>query len=318
MKKITLLLLSSMLLCAFSAYADHENSTPETDPDFVDRTHRTISDSLSAPSRWFDSFFSDPRSDEEFAGTLLRLRGSATINEGDGVDYDGKVKARLRLPNLKRRLHLILSSEEDDIRDANLKDRRINKELADNNDETTLALQYTQERSTSFSLTHRIGLDLEDGLNPDIRSRVRYSLPIADQSLLTLAQAVFWENEEGFGEETRIDYDIPFRKNMLLRTTGRGLFSESSNGYEWLTLVEHLTSFSHKKAISVGAFTAGETRPQNHVTEYNTFVKYRQAFIKKWLFFELNPEVSWLREKDFKAATAFTLTLEIQFGDIFD
>lgn len=287
---------------------DPANST------LIDRTHRGISESLSAPARWFDNFFHNPRIEEEPAGTFLRLRGSIIAEEDEKLSYTGKAKARLRLPNLKRRFDLILSSEDENLRDETLKDARINRELAARG-ETSLALQFTQTRSTELTLTHQVGLDLEDGLNPRIRSRVRYAIPIADESIMTLAQAIYWENEEGFGEESRVDYDLPLRKDMLLRATGQGFFSESSNGYEWLGMLQWLQSFSHKKALAVGSYVAGETRPQNQVSEYDAFLKYRQRIIKKWLFVELRPEVKWSREKDFKATGIFTLTFEVQFDD---
>lgn len=303
------------LLCVvlpLSARADQEE--PQQ-PSLVDLAHQEISSRLVATSRWFDRFFSDPRFEEEAAGTLLRLRGSTTITEGEGLSFDGQIKARVNLPNLERRFHLILSSEDDNIRNETLPEDRINRELAQSNNNASLALQYTQKRSSTFNLTHRLGLDLENGLNPQLRSRVRYTVPVAEQSLLTLTQAVFWEKVTGFGEESRIDYDIPLDGQMLLKTTGQGLFSESSQGYEWLTLMQWLTSFSAKQALSVGVFTAGETRPQNQVTEYNMFIKYRQKFIKRWLYFELKPEVYWLRENNFRTTSAFTLTLEAQFGN---
>jgi len=298
-----------LLLQPLNASADQQQAES-----LVDIAHQKISTRLENYSRWFDNFFSDPRSDEEVAGTLLRLRGSTIITEGESIQFDGKLKALLNLPNLERRFHLILSSEDDNARDETLKDARINQELAENTTDTSLALQYTQQSSSKFSLTHRLGFNLENGFNPQLRSRVRYSLPIASQSLLTLTQAVFWENHDGFGEESRVDYDYSFNQNMLLRATGQGLFSEVSQGYEWLTMLQWLTSFSASQALSVGAYTVGETSPQNQITEYNMFLKYRQRFIKKWLFIELQPEIYWLREKDFKATTAFTLSLEVQFG----
>jgi hypothetical protein len=305
--------LLALFLVSISS-ADHYELQKDQEPTLIDRTHKGISESLAAPSRWFDTFFQDPRVDEEPAGTFLRLRGSAIAEEGENLSFKGKIKARLRLPRLERRFHLILSSEDEDLRDETLTDARINRELADTN-ETSLALQYTQHRTTRFSLSHQFGLGLEDGLNPRIRSRLRFSLPIAEESLLTLVQAVFWEDEEGFGEETRIDYDLPISNTILFRTTGQGLFSETSNGYEWLGMLQWLQSFSHKQALAVGGFVAGETRPQNHVTEYDAFIKYRQQFIKKWLFFELKPELNWKREKDFETTGIFTLTLEVQFED---
>ena len=138
---------------------------------------------------------------------------------------------------------------------------------------------------------------------------------MSKRSKFNLTQAVFWEKSEGFGQQNRLDFDYILTGDMLFRTSGSGLFSESSSGYEWLALQHLQASVGRKKAITVGAYLSGETRPHNHVTKYGIFTEYRQSFKKEWLFFELLPEISWPREHGFKSVAAFTLTLEVRFGD---
>ena len=310
-----LLFLTFLLILPLSSLcnAEHDELQDNSEPTFIDQAHQDISKSLAAPSQWFDNFFQDPRTEQEIAGTFLRLRGSIVTEEGEEVSFQGKVKAHVRLPNLQRRFHLILSSEDDDLHDDTLKDSVVKRNLAKSN-KTTLALQYTQKRSTRLSLTHRVKLGFNDGPTPRIRSRVRYSIPIAKESLLSLTQAISWEDSEGFGEESRLEYDIPFSETKLLRTTGLGFFSESSNGYEWLGMMQWLQSFSHKRALAFGGYIAGETRPKSYLTIYDVFLKYRQRVFKKWLFIELKPEVQWERENGFESVGIFTFTLEAQFG----
>ena len=303
-----------LFLCPFHLHA--EKDLPNIlEPTLIDRTHQTISDRLTSTSRWFDDFFSDPRSDEETAGTLLRLRGTASLTEGEDVHFDGQFKAIVNLPNLERRFHLILSSEEDSLHDQILGDLRNDQELGKTGNDSSLALQFTQERTSSLSLIHRVELNLENGFNPQLRSRLRYSIPIARESLLNLTQAVFWENRDGFGEESRIDFNIPLTEKRLVRATTKGLLSETSQGLEWLAMLQYLGTLDHQQALSVGASMIGETRPENVLTKYNLFIKYRQRFLKEWLYFEVLPEVFWPRERDFTSTTALSLTLEIQFGD---
>jgi len=300
-------------LLPFDLHANHEPEVPSP-PTLIDQTHQEISDRLTSTSRWFDDFFSDPRSDEEIADTLIRLRGSTSLIDGEGLQSDGQFKILLNLPNLERRFHLILSSEEDDIHDQPLNDTQTAPENHGTNSNTSLALQYTQERSSSFSLIHRLTATLENSFNPQLRSRVRYSLPIGDQSLLNLTQAVFWEKLDGFGEESRVDLDVPNGDHRLFRATAIGVIAETSQGLEWLTMLQWLRTLNHRQAYSIGAFMVGETRPRNLLTGYNLFFKYRQNFIKKWIFFEVIPEVYWPRERDFKTTGALKLILEIQFG----
>ncbi|MFO7577149.1 MAG: hypothetical protein R6W66_05425 [Pelovirga sp.] len=283
-------------------------------PSRLDDAHENIGRGLSFVATWFDSFFSDPQFEEEAATTLLRLRGSGTLTEGEGMSYGTQVKVRLQLPHLKERFHLIISSEDSDepVAATALGPPRTAEQRTS---DTSVALQYRKQRSSRFSFSHQVGLDLDGGLNPQLRSRVRYIIPVAEQSSLKLSQAVFWERQEGFGEESRIDYDMLLSPHSLLRTTVRGLFSESSDGLEWLGMQQWLKSFSKKRALALGLYTNGETRPANHVTEYGLFARYRQALLKPWFFVELKPELYWPRDRGFHSITAATLTFEIQFGE---
>jgi hypothetical protein len=284
-------------------------------PTQADIAHDNISASLNSASQWFDNFFSDPRIDAEPAGTLLRLRGSATLTENEGTSYKGKIKLNVVLPNLNNRYHLILSNEADDLKNGSSPATQTAEQLSTKEQATTLGVQYTKHTNRDLIYTNRLSIQYDDGFNPQLLTRLRYPMPVTEKSLLNFTQSFSWEDNDGFGQQNRIDYDYILRENMLLRTTGHGLFSEASHGYEWLAIQQLLTSFSENKAITVGTYLVGETRPQNHVTEYVCFTEYRQSFIKKWLFVELRPEINWQRENNFKMATAFTVTVEARFGE---
>ena len=311
-----------LVLCLFFSASPLHAEPRENDgieqeqkaPTYVDKTHAGISERLHSASQWFDNFFNDPRIDAEPAGTRLRLRGSTTMEEGDGLSFSGKVKANVELPNLERRSQLIISNEDDDLRQDSDPESPSSDRLSLDEPSTAVGLQYTKRARKNFIYSNRLSVRLDDGLNPRLRTRGRYTLDVTESSLINLTQSFFWERVDGFGQENRIDYDYLLTKRNLLRTTFRGVFSETSNGYEWVASQQLLSSFSHKKALSTGAFVVGETRPDNFVTDYVIYTDYRPSFIKKWLFFELRPEVNWQREKDFKATLAFTFTLEVRFG----
>jgi len=295
--------------------AQEDKEQKQTNKSIIDKTHHGISVRLIAASQWFDNFFNDPRVDEEPAGTLLRLRGSATRTEGEGMSYKGRVKARLELPNLKNRYHLIFSSEDDDLKIPTKESTEaVNRVNNRQEEQTSLALQYTKRILDNFVFSHRLSIRIDKGLNPRLRTRARYIQPVTEKSLMSLTQSLFWEYEDGFGQENRIDFDYFIENNFLMRSTATGLYSEVSSGYEWLGMQQALFSFSDKRAITFGAYVRGETQPDNYLTEYVLFTEYRQNILKKWLFYEILPEIKWPREEKFSSVFAITATLEIRFG----
>ena len=313
-----LLCLTLCLFCWVSPlYAEQSKGDEFPDeptvPTKVDMTHRDITERLHGASQWFDNFFNDPRIDSEPAGTRLRLRGSTTMEEGEGLAFKGKIKVNVELPNLENRYHLIISNERDNLREET--DPNVpSQDRLETDESTSIGLQYTKRTKKNFVYSNRLSVRWDDGPDPRIRTRGRYTLDLTERSLLNLTQAFFWEKVDGFGQENRVDYDFLLTKNNLLRTTFSGVYSEVSNGYEWIIMQQLLSSLSHKKALSLGAFVVGETKPDNVVTDYVLFTEYRQSFIKKWLFFELRPEINWPQEKDYKANFLFIFTLEVRFG----
>lgn len=311
-----LLLAISLLVLPVSVLAKTVNYANEpTVPTRTDMTHMTITERLNLLTQSFDNFFNDPRIDEEPAGSRVRLRSSITTTEYAGVSVKGRVKANIELPNLKSRYHLILSNDDDNLSETEDANPQATARLSAEEQSTSLGLQYTKRPKQNLIYSTRFSLRLDDGINPGLKSRIRYTVPVSKRAKFNLTQAVFWEKSEGFGQENRLDLDYILSGNILFRTSGIGLFSESSSGYEWAARQQLQASVGRRKAITVGASLRGETRPHNYVTKYNIFTEYRQSFIKKWLFLELLPEISWPREHGFKSVAAFTLTLEVRFGD---
>jgi len=43
-------------------------------------------------------------------------------------------------------------------------------------------------------------------------------------------------------------------------------------------------------------------------------VRYRQRFWRDWLFFEVAPQISWPRERDYEFVSGILLRFEMYFG----
>jgi len=252
MKPFGPLRLATLLLLLASPLAAEERP-----PSPVDNLHRNLTASLRATAIYFDSFFGDRRADEEYDGTLLRLTGSAALRETEDPAVNGRVKARLKLPSLKRRLHLVFSSEDEDVTDVLAHEEAEKVAPKDVQEDSTLSLQFTQKRSAKYGLVHKVGLGFDGGLDPRVRSRFRVSLPLGRSSLVTLSQAVFWGRDEGLGEESRVSFEHPLSERTLLRETANARFSETSTGLEWILLSEVLSSFSNRRPSLWGDSSPG-------------------------------------------------------------
>ncbi len=102
------------------------------------------------------------------------------------------------------------------------------------------------------------------------------------------------------------------QENDLKRTED----DEALNWFTGLTLYQRL---DEKSALSYELSSGGITRPEIFATGARIAVRYRRQFYRKWLFFEVAPQVTWPREliTDRRQKTnALFLRLEINFVNL--
>ncbi len=278
-----------------SLAAEPEN---ETTAPLIDRLHSNFKTRLDRYATYLDNFFVDERADEEAANTQIRLISSFDFEESKSLDFTPRIKARLNLPQLRHKANLLIDTESDDT--STLTDQEPGSQSTGRlREETSVAVQLVQKRTTDFGLSHRLGLGVRDGqLNPKVRSQARFTWQTSERDLLRFTQAIFWEEVEGFGEKSRFDYEHLLHqraphKSSLLRISLQGLFSEESDGYEWSLPIEILNALSNQRAYSYGGSLSGETGASSGITNTAIFFRYRQSIWRKWLFFDLTPRLEW-------------------------
>lgn len=280
---------------------------------WLDRSHSYLNRRLCEPAAWFDGFFGDPRSLEENpVGTFFRLRNLARWDEDGGLGYRLQVRANVILPRLSERVRLLVARDEDlsgEFSDSAAFDR--------DDDRTRLGLRFiaSDKARSRFDVDGTVRLS-SSGLNPRVRGRYRYVRGLSDRTLSRFTQVGFWEREDGFGTTTRLDWEWLPDRDRLVRWTGQGTFSEASQGVDWRSSAVAFQQLDHRTAVraEIGAF--GYTRPSFQTEEYFVALRIRRQFLRRWLFYELQPEHAW--PKDFetghrRADWRFTLTLEVQF-----
>lgn len=287
-----------------------EEGRPES---WLDRSHSYLSQRLCEPAAWFDGFFGDPRSLEETpVGTFFRLRNAALWDETEGWKHRVQVRANVSLPRLSERIRLLVARD-DDLEGSFDESRRFD----DSDNRTRLGLRFlaSEQARNRFDIDGTIRLS-SGGLNPRVRGRYRHVRGLSDRTLGRLTQTGFWEREDGFGTTTRLDWEWLPDRNRLVRWTGRGTFSEASEGVDWQSSLVAFQQLDRRTAIrgELGAF--GFTRPSFETEEYFVAFRFRRQFLRHWLFYELQPEHAWPLDLDTgerRRDWRFTLTLEIQF-----
>ncbi|MBA4151899.1 MAG: hypothetical protein C0509_04995, partial [Acinetobacter sp.] len=89
---------------------------------------------------------------------------------------------------------------------------------------------------------------------------------------------------------------------------------EFEQGVLWGRGVLYAHSLKQHGAWSVGVGQEGVSKPKWQDQSRFVWTRYRQRFMRDWLFYELEPRLTQQREQNWKNEASITLRLEVQFG----
>ena len=285
----------------------------------VDQTHAFLERSIFDRVIRFDEFFGNVKAEEARPpGYLLRWRNSVRWDEGGEFKYRTSVRAHVHLPRIGRRLGLIVSGENEAEPSSGLPEDPGNPGFDQTLQNTRLVnaeLRYTALRKPTSSLFIGAGVRLVIPLEEFVRTRFQYTRPLGADSLARFAETLFWKDRDGVGETTELTLERRLDPKTLLRWANSGTVSHISKGLEWGTELSVLREFSPRSALSFGGGVFGDTRQPAWVEKFRVFSRYRRNALSPWLFFELEPEVSWPRKDGggYPPAHALTFRVEVLF-----
>ena len=287
----------------------------------ADHAHGGIQQSILDQAIRLDSFFgkTNPENQRKVA-YLLRFRSGPRIEQGGDLNFATDVRFDIGLPKLNERLHLmVFGGKEPDLSTPRLPEDPGNPGL----DRTfqsrgrivNAELRYSLIRNSSAELF--LGAGIGVGLPPDLfaRSRFQYSRRLSDVTLFRFAETVFIKTSAVAGETTEIGLERLLDPKTILRWSSVGTVSEEIGALEWGSELALLHELSSSSAMTVAAGVYGNTGFDDWITNYRIYATYRRNFLRDWLFYELEPQISWPRQSDgrFPPTFAFTARLEVVF-----
>lgn len=283
----------------------------------LDTQRNYLSEKILGFATDMDRFFGNDRNYQEPNKSVVQL----DLARATGYGGDGKLvlsaRANLSLPSTEKRLHLLIESNPDQNVSG---EPTTNQNTAITNQVSGpqsygLALRYgeVKEELKALNISADAGLKFQGiNVNPFVRARTSYSMPL-DTWRLKAAESVYWFNTIGLGETTQVDFEHVISEPVLFRATSNATWLKDQQNFDLRQDFSIYHTLNERTALLYQASVIGVSNPQVEVTEYIAQVLYRYRLHRKWMFFELNPQLVFPKVNNFTPSFALTMRLEMLF-----
>lgn len=277
---------------------------------WLDNQHCFLSSRATQTAQWLDGLFGQDHSENEYqAKSRIRIVNEFSWLEGSGLSADMRIRASLKLPNAKRRFHLVISDDEETLNPehkASVKD--------DESFKTSAAIRWIPNIASRVRYSFDIGAHASDIFT---RLRVQRAWRVSDDSLLRFRQSIRYGLKTETKAVTELEAERLLNESTVLRIGSSLQYWQNEPepvGLRWSQSNTILHRISRNRSIAYGLTVDGVQQPNWTVANDRLFFLYRQSIWRSWLYYELEPQLvrDWTTDKDIKSL--FVLRLEANLG----
>ncbi len=293
-------------------------------PNVADTAHRMIEQDLLARVIAFDDLFGSNRTDmKRQTKYQLRWRNSFRADQVGKIKFGTTAGLNVTLSKISDRLRLVITGEDElEQRSPSLPadpgtpgfDRTTSQ---DNRPRlVNTELRYGLLRSSSIESFVGVGVRVVWPPEAFGRWRFQFTQQLNETMLSRIGETFFIKNAVGLGATTDFTLQQIIDPQTMVRWATTATASQEFEGLEWgseLSLNHQLSPIS---AVALTGGVYGNTITAAAIESYRLFARYRRQFLREWLYFELEPEVSWPRNGAgrYPAFFAGTFRLEVVFA----
>lgn len=280
----------------------------------IDGSRDYLSEKVVSYSKSIDQFFGDERYFQEHNESVIQLEMNELMKQSGNHTFAIQGQAKIDLPAAQKRFRLVLEANpEQKSTDETRKDLPTQTKDARKPDQYSAALRIEREEISYWRLSAESGALLQFPLDPFIKTRARYAIPVLDWRL-SLAESVFWFSTIGLGETTQFDMEKVLSKPVLFRATSTVTCLESPQKCDLRQDLSVFHTLNERAVMLYQASVIGEDKPALQETDYILLMRYRYRLHREWVFFEISPQIFFPRTDHFKLNALLNLRLEFLFG----
>jgi hypothetical protein len=300
------------------ALADEPSPEPveeeESVFDFLNPAHEYWSARVADYAGRMDRFFGDDRNFLESNESVVQLDLVQSLKEGGDRDLRFSGRAKLSLPATKKRLHLLVETDPEEIATGAATDQgTVVPRQITSKDSYAAAVRYQQDEEDRWHFSTDAGVRLRSKLDTYTRLRGSGSVFLG-QWRFTPAETLFWFRTIGPGESTRLDIERAFTPSILFRAGSNATWLQDDRSFTVRQDLSLYHTLDTRRALVYQVSMVGTTQPLTQMEEYVALVRYRYRLHEDWLFAEISPQMHYPVELDYHPDPQLLLDLEMLFG----
>ncbi len=278
---------------------------------WLDKAHRKVSGTLRETSQWVDGFFDNNRFIEEENRTRARLKLGLRYTEGEDLEFEPRINLRVHLHRLSQSAYLLLFATEEEKPEIGV--LRTDPTFEDDsNKEAGAALQYFLKETEKYNISFTGGGStgyLYGGV------RYRYLKELGDWQARLMAQLRYY-TDDGLKNLDTLDFDRKYSETWFFRTTFQleWLEEEDDNDLPFALAFRLYQTLDEDRVLSYEWENRMEEVGEGEISEVMLLFRYRQRFLREWLFYEVSPRVTFPEEEDWDPELAVLFKVDMNIG----
>ncbi len=315
------LLLGGILVLPLVAHA--VGGKPPEPPSLVEEVIGTLDkprDYLSGKLVGFisevDQFFGDERHYQESNDSVFQLDLLRVMGYGGEHKFVLAGRANVHLPITEKKLHLLIESDPDKNAAVPQRQAQISPQAQPVAPQSYgAALRFIREQAERWHFSADAGVKFQ-GLSttPFARMRASEEKALGDWRL-KVYESVFWFNTIGAGETSQLDMDRSINPALLFRATSLATWLKDKQNFDLRQDLLLFHTLDERTALLYQASVIGVSKPVTYVTDYVLLAQYRYRLHRKWMFFDVSPQLHFPHDRGYCLSPQLGVRLEMLFDE---
>lgn len=276
-------------------------------------THAQMSQTVNNWSNGLDTFLSGEKSIGASNQSFVSLQLGTVITESGTVSPFFGFLTRIRLPNTKDRLRLIIESDADQVTANNQTQEstsnNIEKETL--NESFSAAIRFVkQEWNANIDAGVLIDFPLDPFAKIRFAQRDRFSEWRFEQT-----EQIFSYYSQGFGANyaMNLERSLDDRFSMGMNANASWLKRDDELFYREDFYLNQ--SLVNRRSLRYQFSVLQSGNPDPHLDSFLYFIRYQQPLYKNWLIGKVTPQFTHTNEANFAGVFSISLAIEMLFGE---